>query len=81
MENEVKRGLVELIQDADTESDVKALVARGKSEYKSASAKTVRRWDRWAQRRIKQLTTPTPTVVSTSQVEVKSEKKKFVKKK
>jgi len=80
MENEVQvnhnvPGLMDLIAEAMSEEEIKNLVARGKTEYKNASPKTIRRWDRVAKRRILELNT-----TESSLQEKKTEKKKFVKK-
>jgi hypothetical protein len=87
METEIKYGLVELIQDADTEADVKALVSKGKSEYTNAHPKTVRRWNHWAEKRIKELKGPAVADLKSEKIEKvenkenRTEKRKFVKKK
>jgi len=79
MENEVQNknvpGLMDLISEAMSEEEVKNLVARGLAEYKNASPKTIRRWDKVAKRRISQLNAPEPSVSPP-----KTEKKKVVKK-
>jgi len=87
MEIEIKYGLVELIQDADSETDIKALVSKGKSEYTTANPKTIRRWDRWAEKRIKEIKGPmvidlkSEKIEKTKDKETRTEKRKFVKKK
>ena len=87
METEIKYGLVELIQDADSETDIKSLVSKGKSEYTNANPKTIRRWDRWAEKRIKELKGPVVVDSKSEKIEKaedkesRTEKRKFVKKK
>jgi len=67
-------GLMDLIREALTEEEIKKLVATGKSGYANASPKTIRKWDRLAEQRIKELNTPEV------QAPVVTEKKKSVKK-
>jgi hypothetical protein len=81
MENEVQvenknvPGLMDLIAQAMSIEEIKNLVAKGKSEYKNASPKTIHRWDRVAERRILELNTP-----DTPPASPKTEKKKGAKK-
>jgi len=75
VENKNVPGLMDLIAQAMTETEVQNLVSRGKSEYKYASPKTIRRWSQVAKRRISELNTP-----DTPEAPPKTEKKKVVKK-
>ena len=48
-------GLSRLIENAMTVQEVKNLLLKGKSDYKDASNKTIRRWEKTADKRIKEL--------------------------
>jgi hypothetical protein len=76
MENdiEIKKGygIMDLIAEAMNETEIKNLVSKGKSEYKHASPKTVRRWDKVAKRRISELNTSDSTI----QIDKKTRKEK-----
>lgn len=69
-------GLMDLIRDAMTAEEIKKLVSTGKTGYTNVSPKTIRKWDRLAEQRIKELTTRVVEVTAT----VKLDKKKTVKK-
>lgn len=76
VETATNLGLIDLIAEATSESEVKALVNKGKSEYTSASPKTVRRWERVAVRRVSELNAPdVPVTAPTSKTEKKKGKK------
>ena len=74
-ENQNTFGLIDLISQAMSETEIKELVSKGKLEYKNANPKTIRRWNSVAKRRILELNTP-----ESLPVEKKTEKKKGVKK-
>ncbi len=79
VDNRSVPGLMDLIREAMTEEEVRKLVENGKTNYLYASPKTIRKWGRLAELRIKELKTPhvKPTVIKE---EKKTEKKKTVKK-
>ncbi len=48
-------GLKSLILQATTAAEVENLLSRGKTEYKKAGAGTIRKWEKMAARRLKEL--------------------------
>jgi hypothetical protein len=74
METESKftPGLIDIISQSMSETEIKNTIAKGKAEYKYASPKTIRRWGYVAKRRMREL--------DTTEVSPKTEKKKDVKK-